>query len=91
MEQCLIDNKICSERNRKCKECKLNDCRSTIKMIEEEQKYEYLYKLKELKKRLPNSCKNCSFLEIVNVEKEQVYCPYMIKKCILSSYTQQCE
>lgn len=25
MEQCLIDNKICSEQNRKCKECKLDD------------------------------------------------------------------
>lgn len=83
MEQCLIDKKICSEQNRKCKQCRLNDCKEAIKMIEDEQKYEELYKLKELRKRLPNSCKDCSFLEIVNLDKEQVYCSYMIKRCVL--------
>jgi len=83
MEQCLIDNKICSEQNRKCKECKLNDCRSTIKMIEEEQKYIDRDNLRKLKNSLPVSCRNCSFLEVVNLEKEQVHCFYMIKKCVL--------
>lgn len=53
MEQCLIDNKICSEQNRKCKECKLDDCRKAIQMIEEEQKYEDRYNLMVLKKNLP--------------------------------------
>ncbi len=53
MEQCLIDNKICSEQNKKCKVCKLDDCRKAIQMIEEEQKYEDRYNLMILKKNLP--------------------------------------
>lgn len=53
MEQCLIDNKVCSEQNKKCKECKLDDCRKAIQMIEEEQKYEDRYNLMILKKNLP--------------------------------------
>lgn len=81
---CLKDNKICSNTNRRCKECIFDECRKVINMIEEIQKYEYLDKLERLNKELPEQCKNCSFLEVINLDKKIVYCPYRIKeRCIL--------
>lgn len=50
---CLETNKICGEQNRKCKECKLNECKEVIKMIEEQEKYEDRYRLKCIKAQLP--------------------------------------
>lgn len=84
MEQCLIDNKICSEQNRKCKVCKLDDCRRTVQMIEDEQKWIDKDNLKKLKQKLPNECQECSFLEIVNLTKQKVHCAYRINsKCLI--------
>lgn len=84
MEQCLIDNKICSEQNRKCKNCKLDDCRRTIQMIDDEQKWIDKDNLEKLKNKLPSECKDCSFLEIVNLTRQKVHCSYRIKnKCLL--------
>lgn len=82
---CLKDNKVCSNTNRRCKECVLDECKEVIKMIEEEQKYEYLDKLAKLNKELPEQCRNCSFLEVINLDKKIVYCPYMIKdRCLIN-------
>lgn len=39
MEQCLIDNKVCPNGNKKCKVCKFDSCEEVLDMIEEEQKY----------------------------------------------------
>lgn len=61
MEQCLIDNKICSEQNRKCKECKLDSCKEVIKMIEEEQKYIDRDNLRKLKNSLPERLQRLFF------------------------------
>lgn len=84
MVQCLKDNKVCSNTNKKCKECVFDECKEVINMNEEEQKYEDLENMRKLKKELPEQCKNCSFLEIINLDKKIVYCPYMIKdKCII--------
>lgn len=84
MEQCLIDNKICSEQNRRCKVCKLNDCRRTVQMIEDEQKWIDKDNLEKLRKKLPQECKDCSFLEIINLRTQKVHCAYRIKnKCLL--------
>ena len=84
MIPCLKDNKVCSNTNKRCKECVLDECRKVINMIEEEQKYEDLDKLDKLNKELPEQCKNCSFLEVINLNEKIVYCPYMIKnKCII--------
>ena len=44
MIQCLIDNKICPNGNKKCK---------VLDMIEEEQKYNEKWKLKQIKSELP--------------------------------------
>ena len=84
MIPCLKDNKVCSNTNKRCKECVFDECKEVIKMDEEIQKYEDLEKLDKLNKELPEQCKNCSFLEVINLDKKIVYCPYMIKdKCII--------
>ena len=84
MEQCLIDNKVCPIQGKKCKECKLDDCKRTIDMIEEEQKYNEKWKLKQIKSELPEQCKNCSFLEVINLDEQIVRCPYLVKnKCLI--------
>lgn len=84
MEQCLIDNKICSEQNRKCKSCKLDDCRRTVQMIEDEQKWIDKDNLKKLRKRLPEECQQCNLLEIINLTEQKVHCAYRIKnKCLI--------
>lgn len=53
MEQCLIDNKVCPNGNKKCKVCKFDSCEEVLNMIEEEQKYEDNWKLKQIKDSLP--------------------------------------
>lgn len=84
MVQCLIDNKICSNENKKCKVCKFDSCEEALNMNEEEQKYEDLENMRKLKKDLPEQCKNCSFLEIINLREGKVFCSYKIKeRCLI--------
>lgn len=84
MVQCLIDNKICSNKNKKCKVCKFDSCEEALNMIEEEQKYKDNDKLKQIKKELPEQCKNCSFLEVTSLREGKVFCPYRIKeRCLI--------
>ena len=85
--KCLIDGKVCPNNNLKCKECKLDDCRNTIEAIEVEEMIWYKTKedifYEKLEKEYPK-CANCTHLEILNLEKGRVRCPYMInKRCIL--------
>ena len=83
MEECLKTNKVCSNCNKKCKECKLDDCKETIKMENRLEKLEYNDRIKAIKAQLPKMCKECRFLQIINLDKQIVYCPYMIKDCCL--------
>lgn len=84
MVQCLIGNKICPNGNKKCKVCKFDSCEEVLEMIEEEQKYNEKWKLKQIKSELPEQCKNCSFLEITNLREGKVFCPYRIKeRCLI--------
>lgn len=83
MEQCLIDNKICPRNNLKCKTCKLEDCKEVITMLNKSEKKKYEEDLNYIKKQLPEQCKNCSFFIITNIDKHEVYCPYMVKRCVL--------
>lgn len=84
MVRCLIDNKICSNGNKKCKVCKFDSCEEVLDMIEEEQKYKDNDKLKQIKNELPEQCRNCSFLVITNLREGKVFCPYMIKeRCLI--------
>lgn len=84
MIQCLIDNKICPNGNKKCKVCKFDSCGEVLNMIEEEQKYNDKWKLKQIKSELPEQCKSCSFLEVIDLDNQIVRCPYMVKdRCML--------
>ncbi len=84
MEQCLINKKICSQTNRKCKICKLDTCKEVLRMIENSQYYEDLDKLRRIKADLPKECQGCSFLEITNLREQKVHCPYRVKeRCLL--------
>lgn len=84
MVQCLIDNKICSNENKKCKVCKFDSCEEALNMIEEEQKYKDNDKLKQIKNELPEQCQECSFLKVINLREGKVFCPYKIKeRCLI--------
>ena len=78
---CFDYTKICMGKF-KCNICYLdampNEC---VHMYEIKEKN---LKIKSLKRQLPESCVNCPFLEIINLDKMQVHCPYMVKdKCII--------
>lgn len=84
MLPCIKSKEVCSNTNKKCKECVFDECKEVINMNEEEQKYEDLENMRKLKKDLPEQCKNCSFLEVINLREGKVYCPYMIKeRCLI--------
>lgn len=53
-------------------------------MIDRLEEKEYSLKIKKIKAQLPQECKECSLLEILDLDKQQVYCPYKIKdECLL--------
>lgn len=84
MEQCLIDNKVCSVQGQKCKYCKLDDCRRTVEMIKTQEEREDKWKRKLIETQLPEQCKDCSFLQVIDLSKQIVYCPYRVKnKCLI--------
>lgn len=86
MLPCLITNEVCSNTSKKCKACTFDSCKEVIKMNEEQMKYEERDKLIRIKKLLPEQCKSCSFLEVINLDKKKVYCPYLIKnECLIGS------
>ena len=84
-------NKACPMNNLKCKECKMLDCKKKIENLEEEEKVQKAKQkqilVEELKKQFPfciNKEKICSYLDILNLEKRKVRCPYMInQECVL--------
>ena len=84
MERCLETNIVCSNCNKLCKDCKLDKCKETIKMIDRLEEKEYSFKIKKIKAQLPQMCKNCGLLQILNLDTQLVYCPYKIKdKCLM--------
>lgn len=84
MEQCLIDNKVCAVQGQRCKDCKLDDCRKVIEMIETQEEKEIKRKKKLIEVQLPEQCKSCSFLEVIDLDNQIVRCPYLVKnKCLI--------
>lgn len=84
MEECLITNKICPVSNKKCKECKLDSCKEVLEMIRIQEERKDKKEREKLEKELPKECQGCSILQIINLNKHKVYCPYRIKeRCIL--------
>lgn len=81
--ECLETEKICPTRNLKCKKCKFDDCRRVLEMIDYDEKRVKAKKINLIKLELPEQCKNCSFLEIIDINKKVVKCPFRIKKCLI--------
>lgn len=86
MEECLITNKVCSNTNKKCKNCKLDKCEEVFNMIETEEQARDRWNRNLINLSLPEQCQNCSFLEIIDLNNHIVRCPYMIKdKCLIKN------
>jgi len=84
--KCLEDGKICG-KIQKCKDCIFDDCRKTLEVLEEMKKKKEDVRLKSIKRQLSDSCKNCSMLQILDINKEKIYCPYLIKReCLIGGY-----
>lgn len=84
MKECLVTDKICPISNKKCKVCVFDSCKEVLEMIDKQQKIQEEYNINKILKQLPEQCKNCSFLEIIDIRNQVVRCPYFIKdKCIL--------
>lgn len=84
MMKCLKTNQVCSVQNRKCKVCKLDDCKKAMKILEEHEKKIKDEKIKNIVKQLPSKCQNCNLYQIIDVEKQKIYCPYMIgNSCVI--------
>lgn len=82
--ECLETGKICPTNNLKCKQCKFEDCRKVIEMIDYNEKRLYKKKLKLIREQLPINCRDCSFLEVINLDKQVVRCAYLVKdKCLI--------
>lgn len=78
---CFKNTKVCIKNN-KCSICFLDV--SPNKCVELYEMENLKFKIKIIKDQLPKQCKNCNFLQILNVDKQIVYCPYMIKdRCII--------
>lgn len=88
--ECLEIGKICPANNLKCKECKLLDCKNTLILIEEADKMYFKSRAQKFKEELEKEypeCVNCTHLEILNLNKGKVRCPYMINnRCAIERY-----
>lgn len=86
--ECLTTNKICSNTNKKCKICKFDDCKNTLRVLEEEEEMRYKSEKQVFKEKLEREypeCLNCPFLEVKNLEEGKVKCFYRTKdRCILN-------
>lgn len=84
--KCLEDEKVCG-KILKCKDCTFDDCRKALEVLEEMKKKKEDIRLKSIKRQLADSCKNCKMLQILDIDKQKLYCPYLVKKeCLIGSY-----
>lgn len=84
--KCLKDKKVCGNTI-KCKNCAFDDCRKALEVLEEMKKQKEDMKLKSIKRQLAESCKNCKMLQILDIDKQKLYCPYLVKReCLIGSY-----
>ena len=53
-------------------------------MIETQEERDSKWKRKLINVQLPEQCKNCSFLEVIDLDRQIVRCPYLVKnKCLI--------
>lgn len=81
MKQCLITNEVC--KIKKCKVCTYNSCKEVLNMLDIQEKHIRKKQLEKLKRNLPEQCRNCSFLEVLDLKNTKVKCFYRIKRCML--------
>lgn len=82
--ECLITDKVCSNSNKKCKVCALDNCKGVLAMIDIQEKKKQEIQMKILKRELPEKCQECGLLEIINLDKGKVRCFYNVNgKCML--------
>ena len=79
MLDCMITNKICSNQNKKCKICKFDTCKEVIEMIDIQEKNINRELRCNLIENLPEPCKKCPFLEIIDLKNQKVKCFYLPK------------
>jgi len=85
--ECLESGKVCANTNKKCKDCLLDECKKTLKLIDEYEMKIEKQKVVKLKIQLKEKCRSCNFLEIIDIDKEKVKCFYMINnKCLLNKW-----
>ena len=83
IEPCLFNNKICPRNNLKCETCKLDSQKEVIDMIETRELRIRQIKEDNIRRQLPARCRKCRHLEIISLDNKRVYCPYMIKDCLI--------
>lgn len=88
---CIENNDVCSISRKKCKECKLDDCKKTFKIIDMEEKETLIKQSEKLRNCLPEECKLCPHLEIISLSRMKVKCFYRLKdRCILYENKNKC-
>lgn len=82
--ECLLTDKVCSNSNKKCKVCALDNCKGVLSMIDIQEKKKREIQMNRLKRQLPEKCQECGLLEIINLDKGKVRCFYNVNgKCML--------
>lgn len=82
MKECLITNEVCIRK--KCKICTFDTNKEVLNMLEIQERNIRKEQLEKLNKNLPEQCKNCSFLEVLDLKHMKVKCFYRVKEgCIL--------
>lgn len=83
--KCLDDNRVCG-KCLKCEVCIFDDCRKTLEVLEMREKQMEDMRLKRIKRQLHELCEDCSMLQILNADKELLYCPYLVnRECLIAS------
>lgn len=39
-----------------------------------------------IRKQLAARCRNCRYLQFIDIKNKKLYCPYMIKDCMLKGF-----
>ena len=81
--KCLETNEVCTVK--KCKHCRYDNCKEVLKMIETQEEREERKAIEKLQEDLPEECKKCTIINVLDSRNEKVYCPYRISdRCILN-------
>lgn len=80
------ENKICSEFNKKCKDCALDDVRKAYGLTDYWNERKAKEDKEQFEKEIPDECKKCTLLE-KDVTHKTLKCLYRSKnRCILEPY-----